>query len=128
MPRLNPLIGLMAAALGVLLALGIRDASAEEVECVSIDKLLAHAEEVSTKHKGLPFAFKPAKRDGQNMVWIYFATAPVGLYFHWEEGQCKAASMHLPPPMMRIQLGEEKFQALVEEYKAWAMAAKGTGI
>ena len=126
MPR-NIVLYVMAAALGVLMAFGIRDAGAQEPGA-SITYFFDKAEEISAEYNHKPYLFKHSERDGETLVWVYFSADSVGTYLYWKEGECKATMIKLPWQTMRIEFGEKEWMDLVAEYKAWINEAKGTGI
>ena len=111
------LIIVMAIFLGALFAFGIPKANSEE--CVSEDNLLSIAEGIQDQNKGIPFWFGSQVRDGEHVVWVYFAGAPTGIHFFWKDGDCKARSINVPWMMIRIQMGEQEEKALRERYIKW---------
>jgi len=119
MSRINPLIYIMAIALGALVAFGIPKAAAEE--CASFDTFLAQAEKISAKGGDKPFWFHPNQAPNKNdkdqidyTLHVYFAGDPGGFFFWWNSKVCKANYVQLPANGFLELMGEKERQRLMK--------------
>jgi len=119
MSRINPLIYIIAIAIGILVAFGIPKATAKE-KCVSVDNLLGQAEKISAKYGSQPFWFHPEITPAKNgtakvyAVWVYFAGDKGGYFFWWETNQCKAHYVQKKADLFLKKMGEKERQRLLD--------------